>query len=256
MTSHENSPEIRSRDRRRRVLLLAAAAGLAVGAGVLAFELQSSPSNPNTRPATASSNTARTPAVLDTYPAHQDITATMFWVGEPPDPDNHGITNVSSAWVDNWVKEFGGVDDPNNRCGYLPCGYNPKENAFYFALPFNDYDENGNLKPARILKLIPWYTGAPPEGQSLVKNRWIAVTFQGKTVYGQWEDVGPFGEDDQAYVFGKAAPKDPAGLDVSPAMNDYLNLDGEGVVSWHFINAANVPDGPWKNTVTTSGLNY
>ena len=180
----------------------------------------------------------------------------MFWVGEPPDSDNHDITNTASAWVDNWTGEFGGVDKPDDRCGFRPCGFVPKENAFYFALPFNDYNSDGKLKPASVLKNIPWYDGPPPAGQSLVKNRWIAVTHEGRTVYGQWEDVGPFGEDDQAYVFGEARPQADAGLDLSPAMNDYLHLNGEGLTSWRFVRVSEVPGGPWKQTVTTSGLNY
>jgi hypothetical protein len=188
---------------------------------------------------------------------HQNVDATVFWVGEPPDSDNHDITNVSSAWVDNWVQEFGGVDNPDNRCGWRPCAFVPKENAFYFALPFNDLDSNGNPKSASILQQIPWYPGQPaPDDESLVKNHWIAITKGSKTAYAQWEDVGPFYEDDQAYVFGNKPPKAHAGLDLSPATDDYIGGTGDDRVSWRFVDANKVPAGPWMNTVTTSGVSH
>ena len=36
--------------------------------------------------------------------------------------------------------------DPNHRCGYRPCGFKPKENPFYVALPYDDMEENGRRK--------------------------------------------------------------------------------------------------------------
>jgi hypothetical protein len=72
--------------------------------------------------------------------------------------------------------------------------------------------------------------------------------------YGQWEDVGPFGEDDEVYVFGKKNPKsqknDNAGIDLSPAISDYLGLNGKEKVSWQFIEEEAVPKGPWKEIIT------
>ena len=194
-------------------------------------------------------------------PNHRNIRATMFWVGEPQDADNAGITNVASSWTGDWVKAFGGIDDPTKRCGYHPCGFAPHENAFYFALPYNDRTNDGSLKPDSELRQIPWYSGGAPDNQSLLKNRWIAVHHttangQTKAVYVQWEDVGPMNEDDITYVFGSKPPKFRAGLDLSPAANDYLDLQGEGQVDWQFVPSSQVPDGPWKTTVTTSQLNY
>ena len=235
----------------RKYMISALVATLLVGGTVLLVTGNAnSPSQPTETRATKAEKKS------EGYPTHDNILTTMFWAGEPPDESNHDITNTASAWVGNWTAEFGGIDNPNDRCGFRPCGFVPKENAFYFALPFNDYDNAGKLKPASVLKKIPWYDGPPPAGQSLVKNHWIAVTYKGKTVYGQWEDVGPFGENDQAYVFGSAMPKVAAGLDLSPAMNDYLHLNGQGKTSWQFVNESDVPAGPWKQKVTTSGLNY
>ncbi len=137
----------------------------------------------------------------ETNRLHKNITASIFWVGEGATSANGYISNAPSAWVENWAKEFGGVDNPNKRCGYNPCGITPAENVFYAALPANDYNNSGHLKPASTLKRIPWYKGSPPSNHSLLKNHWIEVSHSGKTVYTQWEDVGPFGEDDFNYVF-------------------------------------------------------
>lgn len=193
---------------------------------------------------------------LQQFPIHSNITATMFWVGEPASEDNQNISNLASAWDENWIADYGGADLPTGRCGYQPCIFMPKENTFYFALPFNDYDSSGTLKPITILRQIPWFSGPPSPHQSLVKNHWIAVTYGNKTVYGQWEDVGPLGENDVNYVFGNAQPQASSGLDLSPAMNDYLQLHGQGKVSWRFIPAPALPDGPWRRTITTRGTDY
>jgi hypothetical protein len=45
-----------------------------------------------------------------------------------------------------WEGHFGGVDDPDRRDGYFLEGFVPKENPFYFALPYTDYDEHGRKK--------------------------------------------------------------------------------------------------------------
>jgi hypothetical protein len=190
------------------------------------------------------------------YRLHENITATVFWAGEGADSSNDYIHNRASAWMSDWVTAYGGIDDPEKRCGYRPCGFTPKENPFYFALPFNDYNENG-LRPEADLQKIPWYTGSIPENTSIIKNRWIEVRYGDRVAYAQWEDVGPFGEDDASYVFGTARPAEPrAGLDLSPALANYLRLDGRGVVSWRFVESGDVPKGEWTKIVTNSGLRY
>lgn len=187
-----------------------------------------------------------------TYPTHPNITATVFWVGEEGDESNDFIQNRSSLWMDDWQSAYGGVDDPNDRCEYRPCAFTPKENPFYFALPYADTNEAG-AKPKEQLKKIPWYSGSFPESGTTLKNRWIKVERNGKTVYAQWEDVGPFGEDDINYVFGTANPKEKrAGIDLSPATASYLSIDGRATVSWQFVDDKQVPSGPWKSIITTS----
>lgn len=196
------------------------------------------------------------PSLIGHYPLHQNITATSFWIGEGASGSNAFISNAKSAWDENWQIHYGGVDDPQNRNGFYPAAFIPKENPFYFALPYNDFDGNGNRKPD-VNKIVYWTNDHSWSGsQSMLKNQWIKITKDGKIVYAQWEDVGPFGENDSDYVFGDAAPQSStnsnAGIDLSPAVQTYLNLNGEDQVDWQFVDAADVPDGPWKDIITTS----
>lgn len=190
------------------------------------------------------------------YPVHQNVSTTYFWIGEGADEDNGHISNSPSAWDEAWVKHYGGTDDPKKRDGYFPAKFTPKENPFYFALPYNDFNENGDRKKDAF-KLADWADSKDfSSDESICKNQWIKITKGGKTAYAQWEDVGPFGEDDSDYVFGNSAPdsnrNEHAGLDVSPAVKDYLGLSDVDKTDWQFVSAEDVPDGPWKKIVTKS----
>jgi len=61
--------------------------------------------------------------------------------------------------------------------------------------------------------------------------------------------VGPFQIDHWQYVFGSERPRPnrnhDTGLDVSPAVRDYLGMSGMDVCDWKFVNVYEVPDGPW-----------
>jgi len=199
------------------------------------------------------------PGETTTYTVHENISVTIFWTGEESSSANGNIPNLASAWDDMWMLNYGGVDDPDNRIGYYPSGFIPDENPFYFALPFNDFDENGNKK-TDLSSYIPWATSNDDNTLSICKNRWIKITKGDKVAYAQWEDVGPFGEDDKAYVFGNSAPQNQinnnAGLDVSPAVRDYLGLNDIDTVDWEFVDDGDVPDGPWKDRVTISNINW
>lgn len=187
------------------------------------------------------------------YTGWHTTTATKFWVGEAASPDNGYIANFSSAWTTDWVAAFGGVDDPYSRCGYNPCAFTPNENPFYAALPYGDYTESGQRSN---LNVIPWFSGSVPNGSSILKNKWIAVSANGKTTYVQWEDVGPFNDDDHGYVFGTNASAYHAGIDLSPAAMDYLGIGGAGTVAWRFVESYDVPAGPWTNITTGSPPNW
>jgi hypothetical protein len=190
------------------------------------------------------------------YPIHQNITTTVFWVGEEASSDNAFIENKQSSWDDRWAYHFGGFDDPKNRNGYLPANFTPKENPFYFALPYDDFDDEGDRK-SDVYDTVYWSdqkAWSPQE--SMLKNHWIKITKEDKTCYAQWEDAGPFYSDDADYVFGTEPPKNEAnnnaGLDVSPAVADCLNLykNNQNTVSWQFVGFDQVPDGPWKVIIT------
>lgn len=196
--------------------------------------------------------------VKSSYPIHRNISTTYFWVGEEAGKDNKNISNLPSAWDDDWAKHFGGVDDPKRRNGLVVASFTPKENSFYFALPYNDFDENGSRKKD-VGKVIPWANSKKwGASESMLKNQWIEIAKGEKKAYAQWQDVGPFGEDDSAYVFGNKAPKSrtnqDAGLDVSPAVKDFLGLGDVDRADWRFVSEDQIPAGPWKKTLTRSQI--
>lgn len=192
------------------------------------------------------------------YPVHDGIITTVFWVGEAADVENAYIPNNMSSWDTRWQEHYGGYDDPDNRNGYYPASFVPKENPFYFALPYNDFDEHGRRR-ANAFDVVYWAHEADWEStQSMLKNRWIAVAYEGRTAYAQWQDTGPWVYDDADYVFGTATPRytdnNGAALDVSPAVRDFLGIGDIARTSWWFVDPEDVPDGPWSETVTTSGV--
>lgn len=196
-------------------------------------------------------------SVSPKYFLHQNITTTIFWIGEGASSENGYIANDTSAWDENWMNHFGGKDDPKNRHGYFPVAFTPQENPFYFALPYNDFENGKRRSDAQTL--IPWAkekNWLPLE--SMCKNRWIKIIKNGKVAYAQWEDVGPFSEYDPAYVFGNSTPRNQknnqAGLDVSPAVRDYLGLSDVDKCDWQFVDPQEVPEGPWKQIITFSQI--
>jgi hypothetical protein len=183
------------------------------------------------------------------YPWKRNITTTVFWVGELA-AENNPVPNDKSAWDSQWCSSYGGYDTPNSaaRRNFLPISFSPRQNPFYVALPYNDVDDH-HTKP-EAAKVIPWFKNSfVQDGRSVCKGRWIAIRHGAKVCYAQWEDVGPFRTDDWQYVFGKEFPKpnrnQSAGLDVSPAVRDYLGLGGKDVCNWKFVDYPYVPPGPW-----------
>ena len=157
------------------------------------------------------------------------ITATTFWVGEPPTPNDPG--NLASAWDPNWTAT------------------SKSQNPFYVALPYNDV-AGGRTKP-EARSIIPWFKQAfVRDGQSVLKDRWIAIRKGSRVCYAQWEDVGPFQVDHWQYVFGNERPRPnvnrAAGIDLSPAVRDYLRMSGMDQCDWKFVEAKEIPQGPWK----------
>lgn len=180
----------------------------------------------------------------------RNVVATVFWVGELP-TQNNPTPNIKSAWDQNWQSNFGGYDEPDRRIGYLPAGFIPQLNPFYIALPYNDVAKGGVHRP-EASEVIPWFWESyRGDGISVCKGKWVAIHFNGKVCYAQWEDVGPFEVDHWQYVFGNEAPRanrnKSAGIDLSPAVRDYLTLRSGSAVEWRFVDDHEVPHGPWKN---------
>ena len=179
------------------------------------------------------------------YPWKMGIVATVFWIGET----GSGPTNARSAWDKDWLSSYGGVDDPVRRIGYGPAGFRPLENPFYVALPYSDM-RAGRLKP-EAAKVVPWFIEQfRGLGLSVCKGHWLEIRHGAKVCFAQWEDVGPFCTDSAGYVFGDARPSPNlnhgAGIDVSPAVRDYLDLGPFGLIDWRFVEEADVVHGPWS----------
>ncbi|MQW75315.1 hypothetical protein GHK92_05460 [Nocardioides sp. dk4132] len=210
-----------------------------------------------------------------TYPWHTRIVATTFWVGEIFDPDAPDGSQMISTYDDNWYANYGGCDGQIRRgvCrterrfkrdGWFPRHMTPKQNPFYLDLPYDDLNDKIGFR--RRGEVIPWasrprYAGLVGDRDvSLMKNRWVQIRSRGRTCYGQIQDAGPGKYHDARYVFGhrdaRPASKryNNAGMDVSPALNGCLrfrSLNGKrDRVDWRFVDARDVPRGPWKRIVT------
>ncbi|MEI8340415.1 MAG: hypothetical protein WCH43_02635 [Verrucomicrobiota bacterium] len=183
------------------------------------------------------------------YPWRRQIVTTTFWIGELP-TKNNPVPNRASSWDTKWTENYGGFDNPDRalRCDYIPTKFIPRQNPFYVALPYNDLEKKGHK--AEAPRVIPWFKEAfQGPDKSVCKGRWLAIRFQTRVVYAQWEDAGPFRTDHWEYVFGNDRPKpnlnQGAGLDVSPAVRDYLGMKDTDVTDWRFVDFSEVPEGPW-----------
>jgi hypothetical protein len=177
------------------------------------------------------------------------IATTIFWVGEKASANNP-TSNDKSAWDTSWISSYGGIDTPisEERSNFAPASFIPRQNPFYVALPYNDV-ENQHTRP-EAARVIPWYHSSfLRDGQSVCKGRWVEIRHGNKVCYAQWEDVGPFQTDHWQYVFGDERPRSnrnrDAGLDVSPAVRDYLALGNIDFCDWKFVDFIQVPLGPW-----------
>lgn len=191
------------------------------------------------------------------FPWKTDIVTTVFWVGETP-TENNPTPNNKSSWDTKWMENYGGFDNPDpaqRTPDFLPKGFTPRLNPFYVALPYNDVLNYKTHKP-EASRIIPWFkTSFVKPGRSVLRGTWLAIRYGNQVCYAQWEDCGPFLTDDPDYVFGNARPKNPhnkgAGLDVSPAVRDYLGMPSGAKVDWRFVDVNEIPGGPW----TKYGMN-
>jgi hypothetical protein len=184
------------------------------------------------------------------YPWKRNIVTTVFWIGETPS-GNNPVPNHASSWDKDWAKSYGGFDDPDpvRRSNFTPVKFTPRQNPFYCALPYNDKAATGHRPEAP--RVVPWFKEAyQGPGVSTCKGRWVQIRKGNRVVYAQWEDAGPFRTDHWQYVFGDERPKPNlnkgAGLDVSPAVRDYLGMSETDVTDWKFVDFSEVPRGPWS----------
>jgi hypothetical protein len=196
----------------------------------------------------------RVMGILQDAPTHKGIRTTVFWIGERAKPNSGWSSNLNSAWDIRWKENFGGLDSPILRKGFYPAKFRPKQNPFYVALPFNDISNPEYLETCRILQFFS--SSKSRSIKSVCKNRWIEIQYQGKKCYAQWQDVGPIYTDDYEYVFQGEEPRahanSLAGLDISPAVRDFIGIKGNHRTHWRFVDDSEVPQGPWKKIVTRS----
>ncbi len=205
----------------------------------------------SSRPSVVASPNPEITSQAEKYISHEDITATVYWIGEGETADSGYIANKESAWSGNAIQDFGGVDSPKGR------DFTPKHNPYYVALPAAEFDENG-IQPGAY-ESSPWKDEATTTkpGESMFKGRWVKIQSKDTdaTVYAQWQDVGPCASEqpecvtDYNYVFGTQKPINTfgqnAGIDVSPSVAEALGnmKDGSATVTWEFTDR--VPNGPW-----------
>ena len=182
------------------------------------------------------------------FPWKTNIVTTVFWIGEEPGGNNL-VPNRTSAWDKQWTKSYGGFDDPDpaHRRNYAPMKFTPQQNPFYCALPYNDKAHTGHRPEAS--RVVPWFQ-RPTRGRLFPLARNVGGIRKGNRIaFAQWEDAGPFRTDHWQYVFGNERPKpnlnQGAGLDVSPAVRDYLGLKPTDVTDWRFVEFKEVARGPW-----------
>ncbi len=167
-------------------------------------------------------------------------------------------SELQSSWDPQWASNYGGFDDPDssNRRNFIPGISPPARILLYVALPYNDVT-HGTTKP-EARRYIPWFK------QAFERPRQIGPQGpldrhpprQPRLLRPQWEDCGPFRTDHFQYVFGNDRPlpnlNQGAGLDVSPAVRDYLGVNGKDYCDWKFVEARDVRPVPGPNTATTT----
>ena len=198
------------------------------------------------------------------YPWRQNITASVFWIGPRPD-EGDTVSNKEVERSEAWAARFGGVDNPDAAARiadhdtgeFRPKDFIPRLNPFYIALPYTDIASPGNHKP-EASKVVPWFASVNPKaGMSVLNGRWVQIYNGKRSCYAQWEATGPRGGDDWEYVFHGKPPKSAvekgAAIGIAPSVRDYLGLQSGQKCHWRFVEAAQVPYGPWKKYGLAAG---
>lgn len=194
---------------------------------------------------------------------HEKVPTSVFWVGqETVHLNGKSLSYAMSAWDKAWIESYGGIDAPENRVApdYFPAQFEPKENPYYVAIPYNDFDDEG-LRKEKAFQYVPWAGEKKwADKESMVKNHWVKIEKGDRVAFAQWQDAGPNGENEVVAVFGPLPEKNkgfkqPA-IALSPDVASYLGLKPVDQVEWEFVPTKEVGDGPWKKIVTTSNGNW
>jgi len=178
------------------------------------------------------------------YSWHYNVSFPWFHVGDGGESAN--------AWDNYWEYHFGGTDTPYQRNPnniYWPEDFIPQENPFYTASLYNDIEGTRRSDA----KTLPWAWDAP-EFVSLMKNRWVEVKYNNKSCFAQIQDTGPYFSYDNMF---KEGTNDYDGFDLSPSMFYCLGVplnEGRFKGNWRFVDDKDVPEGPWKEIITTSQI--
>ena len=184
------------------------------------------------------------------FPWKTNIVTTVFWIGEQPGGNNL-VPNRTSAWDKQWTKSYGGFDDPNPAHRRNSFRQNLYRSRTLFTARCPTTTKHILATGPRRLALFRGFKRRTKVRQFPSKDRWVAIRKGNRVAYAQWEDAGPFRTDHWQYVFGNERPKpnlnQGAGLDVSPAVHDYLGLKQTDVTDWRFVELGEVPHGPWAS---------
>ena len=163
------------------------------------------------------------------YPWKTNIVTTVFWIGEQPTANNPVPNNEKflGCELDLQLRRLRQPGCLESRATTSRSLSSRGRIRFMCALPYNDVT-HGQFKPEAAL-VIPWFKQSYTEPGQIGLQGSLARDPQRQSVcYAQWEDCGPFRTDHFQYVFQNERPKPNlnrgAGLDVSPAVRDYLGL--------------------------------
>ena len=144
-------------------------------------------------------------------------------LNKPPQQEWHHNVTATLFWIGEGNKLTGKVESCFDEKWLEHYGGRdePENRVNYFPSTF-------------IPRENPFYVALPVSNgeNSNLKNRWVEIVYKGKKAYAQLEDC-------------KAN-----GIALSPAVAQYLGIEGNANVSWRFVD--DVPDGPWKAVITRS----
>lgn len=179
---------------------------------------------------------------------HQGIATTVFWMDPGAKPAGPRSLNAPS----------GNLDLTEARDAHAAPA-----NPFYVALPFDDLkhpdlaeqwvpaswrskESGSGSSPWQSVHTRTGTVQARWEKTSACLGRWVELrNATGRVCFARWMDVGPIRDDDAPYVLGRALPQESRGLDVSPAVSQYLGVRNLDQVSWRFVDEKDVLKGQW-----------